>query len=362
MRRLVATSVVVLLTSCGPAASATPTPKSTASSPSPSSAPVASELPTTRIHCKLPIGNDRSISGFITYPDGTFTPDPTSDPVTNPYRGPNSSSIGWSFTPLYDWPAARWLPIPQPFLSLDGAAYAYDERVSAPGSTPANGPGPGPIGGTRIHVVDVATNKDRTLIDGPTLWSVVAYRNQLVYMIHQCIGGCSSDAGGLWTMDPATGTVNQIVAPDPDPSNTIAGIPQHLWTLVGSDAAWASDPKSGGLARLDLATRSVSVWYTVAAKSLNPLGFDLHGHPIVSGGPNFNVPGSTAGGAWIVISPGVAQQIEPDGILVTGAIADTHGVWLLSGDDLNFMSTDGREAALGALPGSGDRNLAGPCA
>jgi hypothetical protein len=323
---------------------------------------VASELPTVRIHCRLPIGFGQSISGFITYPDGTFTPDPASAPATNPYRGPNSSSIGWSFTPAYDWPAAKWLPIPQPFLSPDGAAYAYDERVYPPvGPTPINGPGPGPTS-TRIHVVDVATNKDRTLIDGPTLWSVVAYRNQLVYMIHPCYEGCGSDAGGLWTMDPATGAVHQIVAPDPDPSNPSAGITQHLWTLIGSDAAWAGDPKSGGLARLDLATHGVTIWFTVAAKALDPIGFDLQGHPIVSGGPNYNVPGSTAGGAWIVTSPAVAKQIAPDGFLVTGAIADTNGFWLMAGYDLYLVRADGRSAELGALPGSGNRNLAGPCA
>jgi len=166
MRRLVATSLLVLLTSCGPAASAQATPKSTVSPSSPSPAPLVSELPTARIDCKLPIGNGKSISGFITYPDGTFTPDPTSDPATNPYHGPNSSSIGWSFTPAYDWPADRWLPIPQPFLSPDGGTHAYDEQVYPPvGPTPINGPGPGRIA-TRIHVVDVATNKDRTLIDG----------------------------------------------------------------------------------------------------------------------------------------------------------------------------------------------------
>src|SRR5229473_1856304 len=174
MRRVVAASVLVLLTACGPAASATPTPKSMVSSHSPSSTPLASELPTARIHCKLPIGNGRSISGFITYPDGTFTPDPTSDPATMTYLGPKSSSISWSFPPTYDWPAARWLPISRPLLSPDGGSYAYDERVFAPiGPTPINGPGPGPIG-TRIHIVDVATNKNRTLIDGSTLWSVVA--------------------------------------------------------------------------------------------------------------------------------------------------------------------------------------------
>lgn len=189
MRRLVATAVLVLLTSCKPAVSAAPTPTSTLRSSSPSSTTLVSGLPTARIHCKLPVGNGKNISGFITYPDGTFTPDPTSDPATNPYRGPNTSAIGWSFTPTYDWPAGRWLPIPQPFLSSDGATYAYDERVYPPvGPTPINGPGPGPTA-ARIHVVDVATNKDRILIDGPPSWSVVAFQNQLVYLMHPCYQG-----------------------------------------------------------------------------------------------------------------------------------------------------------------------------
>ena len=281
-----------------------------------------------------------------------FTPDPGSDPAAMTYRGPNSSAISWSFSPTYDWPAARWLPIPWPFLSPDGGTYAYDERVSPPvGPTPINGPGPGPISGTRIHVVDVATNKDRTLIDGPMLWSVVGFRNQLVYMIHPCYGGCGSDSGGLWTMDPATGAVHEIVAPD-----------QRLWTLVGSDAAWAGDPKSGGLARLNLATGSVTIWFTVDAKALDPAGFDQLGHPIARGEPNFNVPGSTGGGAWIVTSPGHATRIAPDGFIFTGAIADMHGVWFTTPGSLYLVTPDGRSTEVGALPGTGDRNLAGPCA
>jgi len=248
-------------------------------------------------------------------------------------------------------------------LSPDGGSYAYDERVYAPvGPTPINGPGPGPIG-TRIHIVDVATNKNRTLIDGSTLWSVVAYRNQLVYMIHPCYSGCGSDSGGLWTLDPATGAIQQVVAPDPEvASNSSEGLTQHLWTLIGPDAAWAGDPTSGGLARLDLATRSVTIWFTVAAKALDPIGFDLEGHPIVRGEPNYNVPGSTFGGVWIVTSPGVATQIAADGLLITGAIADSHGVWFTTPGSLYVATSDGRFTELGALAGTGDRNLAGPCA
>ena len=132
--------------------------------------------------------------------------------------------------------------------------------------------------------------------------------------------------------------------------------------LIGSDAAWASDPKSGGLARLDLATRAVTIWFTVGAKALNPIGFDLQGHPIVSGGPNYNVPGSTAVGAWIVTSPGVAEQIAPDGSLVTGTLADTDGVWLMAGYDLYLVSADGRLAELGVRPqSSGNCRVRHPC-
>jgi hypothetical protein len=362
MRRLVAAAALVLVTSCGPAASATATPKSSVSSPTPASTPAGSGLPTARIHCRLPIGNGRSIGGFITYPEGTFTPDPTSDPATIAYLGPNSSSISWSFPPTYDWPAARWLPIPRPLLAPDGAAYAYAEQVYAPvGPTPVNGPGPGPIG-TRVHVVEVATNKNRILIDGPTFWSVVAYRNHVVYMIHPCYEGCGADSGGLWTLDPATGAIQQIVAPDPDPFNPSAGISQHLWTLIGSDAAWAGDPKSGGLARLDLAARSVTIWFTVAAKSLDPAGLDQVGHPIVRGEPNYSVPGSTGGGAWIVTAPGVATRIASDDRFVTGAIADNHGIWLTGAGSLYLVTADSQTSDVGGLPAGTERNVAGPCA
>jgi hypothetical protein len=208
----------------------------------------------------------------------------------------------------------------------------------------------------------VATNKNRTLIDSPTLWSVVAYRNQLVYLIRSCYEGCGSDSGGLWTMDPATGAIHQIVAPDPAVPNPSVAVSQHLWTLIGSDAAWAGDPKSGGLARLDLATRAVTIWFTVAAKALDPVGFDRLGHPIARGEPNYNVPGSTGGGAWIVTSPGVAKQIAPDGVGIIGAIADTHGMWFTDGGSIYLVTPDGRTTEGGALPSGVDRNLAGPCA
>jgi hypothetical protein len=270
--------------------------------------------------------------------------------------------ISWSFSPTYDWQAGRWLPIPWPFLSPDGAAYAYDERVYAQvGPTPINGPGPGPIG-TRIHVVDVATNKNRTLVDGPTLWSVVGYRNQLVYLIRSCYEGCGSDSGGLWTMDPATGAIHQIVAPDPAvPANPSVGVSQHLWTLIGPDAAWAGDPKSGGLARLDLSTRAVTIWFTVPARALDPIGFDVQGHPIVRGEPDYNIPRSSGGGAWMVTAPGVATRIASDDLVITGAIADTNGVWLAASGALYLVTSDGRTTGVGTLPAGNDRNLAGPC-
>jgi hypothetical protein len=115
------------------------------------------------------------------------------------------------------------------------------------------------------------------------------------------------------------------------------------------------------LARLDLATRSVTVWFTVPAKALDPMGFDLQGHPIVRGEPDYNIPGSSGGGAWIVTAPGVATQIVSDGLVITGAIADTNGVWLTASGALYLVTSDGRTTEIGALP-AGDDHLAGPCA
>jgi hypothetical protein len=290
-----------------------------------------------------------------------FTPDPSSDPTKIEFRGPNSSSIGGLGLLSYDWNAVRWLPVPMPLISPDGATYAYSELIFPPvGPTPINGPGPGPIG-SRVHLVSVGAAADHVILDSHSLWEAVAYSGGQVYLIHPCFEGCGADAGGLWTLDASPGTLHELAAPDaPVPFNPSTGLSQRIWTVIGPDAAWAADPQ-GGLARFEFASKTVSVWFTVPGKMLRPIGLDARGFPIAEGEANYSVAGSTRGGAWLVTAPQQAAQIAPDSAMIDGALADSHGIWLLSFEKIYLWVAGSQLTQIAALTGQGDRGLAGPC-
>jgi len=344
---------VIVLSSCGPVTSAP------LHSPTPAAASVA---PTTQAKapCKLPIGIGRGSSGFVSYPEGTFAADPSSDLGRSPYRSSNATSVGGLGVPSYDWSARRWLPIKPALISPDGASYAYSELIYPPARpTPANGPGPAPLG-SKVHLVDVGTAADRVLLESRSLWEAVAFSGGKIYLIKQCLGGCGPGSGGLWTLDPSTGVLDQLVAPEgPAPTNPSSGISQRIWAVIGADAAWATDPQ-GSLARFDFAGKTVSVWFTVPGKMLRPIGMDARGFPIAEGEADYSVAGSSRGGAWLVIAPQQAVQIVPDSTMIDGALADSHGTWLLSLDRIYLRGgIDLRQVAV--LSGRGDRALAGPC-
>lgn len=249
--------------------------------------------------------------------------------------------------PSYDWAAGRWLPVPRELVSPDGASYAYSQLVFPPvGPTPINGPGPGPIG-SRVHLVDVGSAADHVILDSHTLWEAVAYSGRQIYLIHPGFEGPAP--GGLWTMDPSTATVHQLVPED--------GL---TWAVIGADAGWATDME-GGLARLDFATTTVSTWFTVPGKMLRPIGLNLNGLPIVEGEANFSIAGSYRGGAWLVKGPQQAQQLAPDTTMVDDAVSDAHGIWLLSFQNIYLWTSDGQLTQIGSPAGQGDLGLGGPC-
>jgi hypothetical protein len=296
----------------------------------------------------------------VAYPAGSFAPDPSSDLSKSPYHGSNATSVGGLGVPSYDWSARRWLPVKPALVSPDGGSYAYSELIYPPaGPTPTNGPGPGPIG-SRVHLISVDSAADRVLLDSRSLWEAVAFSGRHVYLIKMCLGGCGPGSGGLWTLDPATGALDQLVAPEgPAPSNSSPGISQRIWAVIGPDAAWATDPQ-GGLARFDFASKTVSVWFVVPGKMLRPIGLDARGFPVAEGEANYSVAGSTRGGAWLVTAPQHAVRMAPDSTIIDGAYADGHGTWLLSFDTIYLWGGSGL-TQIAELSGQGDRALAGQC-
>ncbi len=154
MRRLAPAVALIVLSSCAQGTSA----------PVHSPTPSHSNQTATKTLCRLPVGIGRGQSGFVAYPGGSLTPDPSSDLARSPYHGRNFTFIGPPLgVPSYDWSAPRWLPVSPALVSPDGATYAYLELIYPPvGPTPINGPGPGPIG-SRVHVVNVESAADHVL-------------------------------------------------------------------------------------------------------------------------------------------------------------------------------------------------------
>jgi hypothetical protein len=314
-----------------------------------------SSAPRQAASCKLPIGiggaPEPRLSGFVAYPSGSFTQDPASDPTRTPYRGPNNSVIGPLGVPSYDWAAGRWLPVPRALVAPDGATYAYSELVGSSAlPAPASGPRMFVPIGTRIHVVDVASAADHVILDSNTWWATVAYTGSQVYLIHA--GPEESPDGGLFSVDVSTSAIRELVAPLPAGS---ADSPV-AWTVIGADGAWGTD-EDGRLFQFNFTTEAVSLWLTLSNSNLTLIGLNLQGSPIVSGDPS---------GAWLVTAPQQRVQIADGSVSVDDAIADSHGIWVLSYEDVVYLWTSGAGATLtvfsGGLTANGSTGrFGGPC-
>lgn len=305
--------------------------------------------------CRLPIGiawgapavtQGSPLSGFLAYPSGSFTPDPSSDHAQSPYHGPNIGVIGSLGVPSYDWPARRWLPIPRALISPDGATYAYTELTFPPAPpTAASGPRFAPPTGTRIHIVDVASTNDHVVLDTTSRWAAVRYSGEWLYLIDaQPEAGPD---GSLYALHVSTGEIQVLAAP------AASGASSPIeWTVIGSDAAWGSD-QYGRLARLDFGTKNSSYWLTNAG-TFQLIGLDEQGMPILSGDPF---------GARLVTAPDQTVEIADTSIWVNDAIADGHGIWLLS-DPKVYLWTPGaglNPVGPGVVQANQTGSLAGPC-
>ena len=310
--------------------------------------PLVSPATPVAVACKLPIGIMGGVSGFMSYPDGAFTADPTSDLSHSAYHGSNASSIG--FGPVFDRKHDRWLPVPRPLVAPDGATYVYAELVFPPPPSPQTGPiGPG---GSRLHVVDVASASDRVVLDTHEFWEALAYTGSRVFLSRPCIE-CGLGDRGLWTFDVATSEIRQLTAAADDGSSS--------WRLIATNAAWSADA-NGGLTRLDLKTGTQATWLLVPGKLLWPIGVDAAGSTIVEGEADYNVPGATRGGAWLVRGPDDSVQIAPDSMLIDDAVGDGRGIWLLSLGTVYLWRAGHDLTQVGVIPPTtAASSLGGPC-
>ena len=228
--------------------------------------------------------------GFIQFPGGNFTADPSSA-VALPSPGlAQQTGYGYPGGMAYDRAFSRWLPVQPTSVSPDGSYYAFA----------------GPDG---VYVVDVVTSTQTEQGSGHA-WTIAGVEAQGVYasIVNQ---------GGLWLL-PFSGTPKQI---------TTSG----FWQAVSAGAAYgtATSAVPQGVAntiiRLDLATGIIGDWFTRQGAGSTVLGIDGQGNPLIS--VNYFV----AGGNEVWIANGTtADPIfgsfggqDPQG----RPIADGHGLW-----------------------------------
>ena len=213
------------------------------------------------LNCKLPVASgDGPVDGnpshgatghggFVQFPTGAFTPDP--------------SSMG-----TYDRARSKWLPVFRTAVSPDGSHYAYS----------VNPVGPGPLTGT-IHVVDGNSGADRSIVV-PSPSNVIDYAAEGIY-VDRVVASSGAPPSGLALIDPVGGTYRQITA-------------TGTWTAVGGGFAWGADFDSsipgpaGGepnpanrLRKLDLKTGAATTVAQYPGMGVTILGVDS-GLPVVS--------------------------------------------------------------------------------
>ena len=283
-------------------------------------------IPLIQVTCTLPVyAGPPGSGGFISFPSGSFTPDPKSS-VTLPSPSPGSPSplppvgpgpgYGYGYPGLsWDFAQKKWLPVPSSWVTPDGSKYAF----TSPNS---------------IYVQDVAGGALVELGEGKA-WSILGVFSDGVYAVNPQLAG-------LWVL-PYSSAPRQI-------STT------GYWQAVSTQAAYGTETSavpqgvSTTIIRLDLKTGAIDRnWFTQPASSSYVAGFDGQGNAIVYVS-SFSGQGS---GVWITTGSGIATAVmgTGNGVFVNGPpVADSHGVWF-SASIQDFNGTTGGQVLY--VPNSG---------
>lgn len=304
---------------------------------SPQSVSLVAQLP----DCKLPLF-DRTRSPasgeFLSPVDGQVIADPnggfdTSGIVSHSIQQPVLSGTAPA---VYDRAAGRWVP---GLVSPDGTRYAYSDYSLGP-----------PV----VHVVDVATGRDRALSISGGPWSVLAFAAEGIY-VHK--GYAEHVAPGLWIVDPDTGSLRTVFTD----STVVAVSGQTAWITATNPSDPLPQPPVQGpgfneLQGRDLKTSATTTWLYRSGTSL---------YLVHAAGGSLLVSGYDGSGEylWAVTSPGSAAQITDPvsggAVPYTSALpAGPDGWWLGSGGAIYLWTA--RTGAV--LVAEVDAGLAGACA
>ena len=319
---------LLLVASCASppqrASTTSPPPASPSQATGAAASPTQSAPPSTvtlSLSCRLPIAWDTYTSqgalrkfGFLKFPQETVNEDP-------------SAPAGSVF---YDRAYARWLPVRREAVSNDGRRYAYTT-----GSAYQNTPG-------TVHVVDLASGADRAVYSGNTVFRVVSFAPEGIYLTLQAPEGRSH---GLWIQDPAGGAA-RLINPDVVDPWVAAGVGWGVEfdTSDPSPAPGGIEGPVNRLVRIDLQTGGTTSWFTWLGADIFLDGVDYSANPFVGvSRPTPSDPGTETEEFWFITGKGSGRRLFAGPIdhpwpMRLGAI-ENHGAWFQSGYGQTSPST-----------------------
>jgi hypothetical protein len=208
----------------------------------------------------------------------------------------------------------NWLPVRPEMVAPDGLSYAYK---SPDGS---------------LHLMNAGARTDHSVAN-PNDLNPIGYSKDGVWLVQ---GGGS----GLWLLDPPSQTISSVLAPNPAQS----------WEWFRGGAIWGfnssglpGSPPASSVLHFDLATRSVTTWYSQTGATVTLVAVDVAGAAAIvvlqassaiaveATAPNKSSPLTLpAGLSAVSLSAGARQETESHG----GWIVSPAGVFL-------FRSTSG---------------------
>jgi len=284
---------------------------------SPQSVSLVAQLP----NCKLPVftsTDSTAQGGFLSLRDGGVTLDPKGGFVPGGLLSHSQESpVLYGQLPAnYDPAADRWVPGGR--ISPDGSRYAYVE-FSGQGFD------------FRLHVVDVATGRDRTLNLPTDNWSLLAFTTAGLYVSKSYPEVGSGP--GLWLVNPDSGAVQTIFT---DATvQMVAG--QKAWIVARNNADTLPGPPGIGGTNNEIQSRDLTTLQTTTW--LYRPGSDLYVGGVTNG--SIVVSGRDVASGFLLVLTGPSQAV-PINVpetgdplpLSQGLIADASGWWLGSLDGI----------------------------